>query len=366
MTDTAAASPELKHIFNRERLEHFARETSAVFPAFADAAFLDHASRNLDDLGIMQRMRQVAQAYDATLPASYEQALDILGALAPRIGHGFASISLCEFVTIRGTDHFDRSMAALAHFTRFGSAEFAIRPFIQRDAGRALAIMRGWAEDENEHVRRLASEGTRPRLPWSFQLRELAADPSKAMPILERLKADPAIYVRKSVANHLNDISKEHPDWLVAQLGGWDQSAAETKWIVGQAVRTLVKKGDTRALALVGASGEAEAQVTRFSVSPESLRLGDRLSISATVISTGNERQRIVADYAIHYVKASGRPSRKVFKLKAFDLAPGEAVDLSISQTIKDFSTRKHHPGHHEVELMLNGAIVARGGFDLT
>lgn len=361
--DDAAA---LKHIFDRARLATFGADTKAIWPAFDQARFIALATDNLDALGIMQRMRQTAQSFAATLPDDYDKALGILEELAPRIQHGFASISLCEFVVLRGRKDFDRSMRALSHFTRYGSAEFAVRHFILDDPERALRIMRGWADDGNEHMRRLASEGTRPRLPWSFQLKALQADPSLAMPILERLKADPSLYVRKSVANHLNDFSKDHPDWLADRLAGWDQSAPETKWIVGQALRTLVKRGDARALALVGASGKAAASIADFSVSPATIRLGDRLIISAAVTSTSDAQQRIVADYAIHYIKAGGKASRKVFKLKTFDLAPGATTGLSISQTVRDFSTRTHHAGRHKVELMLNGEVAAEGGFELT
>lgn len=365
MADDAGSSYELKHIFDMTRMQQFARDTKAVWADFDERRFLRAATDDLDNLGIMQRMRKVASAYAETLPEDYEQALAILSQVAPRIQHGFASISLSEFVALRGADDFERSMEALREFTRYGSSEFAVRHFIESDPERTLKVMTAWAEDENEHVRRLASEGTRPRLPWSFQLKTLQADPSLAMPILERLKADQSLYVRKSVANHLNDISKDHPAWLVEQLAGWPQDVRETGWIVKQALRTLVKKGDPRALTLVGATGEAEARVEAFTVDPQTLRLGDRLTISARVVSTGAERQKIVADYAIHYVKASGRPSRKVFKLKTFDLAAGEAMPLAISQTVKDFTTRKHHAGWHKVELMLNGTLAAEGGFNL-
>lgn len=366
MTSETNSSPELKHIFNLARLQHFSRETKAIWPAFDEGRFKRIAAHDLDNLGIMQRMRQVAAGFAETLPQDYAKALAILRELAPQIRHGFASIALAEFVVLRGMAEFDRSMEALRDFTQFGSAEFAIRHFLLSEPDRAIAIMRKWADHENEHVRRLASEGSRPRLPWSFQLKTLQANPEIAMPILEQLRADPSLYVRKSVANHLNDFSKDHPDWLVEKLANWDQSAPETQWIVRQAVRTLVKKGDARALALVGAGGKAEARVEAFEVSPSKIFLGDRLTIRASIISTGSASQKIVADYAVHYVKASGKPSRKVFKLKTLDLIPGDRVLLSISQTVKDFTTRKHFAGWHKVDLMLNGETMAEGGFELS
>ena len=366
MAYQADDSAALKHIFDVARIEKFAADTKVVWPGFDDAGFRAHAMNGLDDLGIMQRMRQIASAYDRTLPQDYETALAVLRDMAPSIQLGFAGIVLSEFVLMRGLDDFQRSMEALAFFTRFGTSEFAIRPFIERDPGAALSVMHGWTEDENEHVRRLASEGARPRLPWSFHLKALIADPELVLPILERMKADPSLYVRKSVANHLNDISKDHPDWLIGRMLDWDQSAPETGWIVKQALRTLVKKGDARALELIGASGKAEVLVDDFSVVPRNVSLGGKVTISARVKSSGSRMQKIVADYAVHYVKANGKSSRKVFKLKLIDLAPGESVDLSISQTIRDFSTRTHHAGWHKVELMLNGETVGETGFELT
>lgn len=362
----AKAAPALKEIFDRKRLRHFADETKAVWPAFDSGRFFALATEGLDGLGIMQRMRLTAQSFGRTLPGDFPAALTILRDLAPRINHGFASITLCEYVALHGRDDFERSMEALHFFTRFGSAEFAIRHFLKDDFDRTITVMRRWAQDENEHVRRLASEGSRPRLPWSFQLKNLTADPSPMAQILDALKADDSLYVRKSVANHLNDIGKDHPDYLLERLSTWPGDNPHTRWIVRHALRTLIKQGEPRALALVGVTGKADAVVEGFAVTPARLTLGERLSLSARIASTAKEGQRIVADYAIHYVKKNGASSRKVFKLKTFELAPGETVALAISQAIRDFTTRIHYPGFHKVELMLNGEVVADGGFELT
>jgi 3-methyladenine DNA glycosylase AlkC len=365
MTETTQAAPALKEIFDRARLKHFAAETKAVWPAFDDKRFLALATQGLDDLGIMQRMRLAAEAFGATLPQDFGKAVDILTQLAPRIRHGFASITLSEYVALYGQENFDRSMKALKLFTTHGSAEFAIRHFLAADFDRTLRVMRGWAEDGNEHVRRLASEGSRPRLPWSLQLKNLIADPSPTLPILERLKADDSPYVRKSVANHLNDIGKDHPDVLVDTVSRWDRADPRTSWIVRHALRTLVKKGDARALALLGASDGAEIRVERFAVAPARVRLGDRVTIEAAIASTGDAGQRLVVDYAIHYVKKLGTTSRKVFKLKEVSLPPGGSAKLSISQVIRDFTTRTHQPGHHKVELLVNGRTLAESGFEI-
>ncbi len=366
MTDTTAEpAPLLKEIFNRERLNHFARETAAIYPAFDGERFLALTSRGLDDLSIMQRLRQIAVSFHATLPGDFEKNIEILWALASRINHGFASITLPEYVALYGHDHFDLSMKALAYFTRFGSSEFAIRQFLLQDMPRTLAAMQSWSTDENDHVRRLSSEGCRPRLPWSFQLKKLIADPSPVAPILENLKSDPSLYVRKSVANHLNDITKDHPDWVLEKLSDWDQTNIHTAWITKQALRTLIKKGDTRALHVFGAGHKAEVNVETFSITPSSLKLGGAVEITAKLTSTGSAPQKLVIDYAVHYVKKTGGTSKKVFKWKELMLEPHANTELTITRPIRNFTTRVHYPGRHVVELILNGEALGEAAFDL-
>ncbi|MBX3581458.1 MAG: DNA alkylation repair protein [Rhizobiaceae bacterium] len=365
MADSEQGAPALKEIFNRDRVRHIARETETVWPDFDAKRFVKLATEGLDDLGIMLRMRRVATSLHETLPQDFHKAVTVLEDLAPRLGHAFVTISLSEYVALYGQKHFDRSLEALRYLTRFGSSEFAIRHFLLADFDRTLSVMTGWAKDENEHVRRLASEGSRPRLPWSFQLKNLIADPSPTMPILDALKADPSLYVRKSVANHLNDIGKDNPDFLLEQVSGWDRQDRTTAWIVRHALRTLVKKGDPRALALVGATGKASVTVECLAVQPASIRLGDRIALKAQVRSRSQDRQRLVVDYAVHYPKKNG-VSRKVFKLKEIDLPAQGAVDLAISQTVRDYTTRKHNAGFHRIELLVNGETMGETGFDLT
>ena len=323
------------------------------------------ATAGLDELGIMQRMRQTAVSLHETLPQDFRQG--VADPETTRAAHRAQFRGDHAFRVrraLRRLKHFDLSLDALKFFTRFGSSEFAIRHFLVADFDRTIAVMRRWAEDDNEHVRRLASEGSRPRLPWSFQLRNLIADPSPTGPILEALKADPSLYVRKSVANHLNDIGKDHPDLLVERVSGWDLSDKHTAWIVRHALRTLIKKGDARALALIGTTGKAEVRIEAFAVEPAKIRLGERITTKARLTSTSKTTQRLVIDYAVHYPKKNGL-SRKVFKLKETELLPGADCELAISQTVKDFTTRKHNAGFHRVELLVNGEVVAETRFEL-
>jgi 3-methyladenine DNA glycosylase AlkC len=361
--DTPA--PALKEIFNAERLRHIATEMSAVYPEFNTKAFLKMANEGLAELSIMQRMARVSECLHAVLPLGYQDSLTVLCALAPRLNSGFVSISLPHYVATYGSHAFDQSMAALKYFTSFGSSEFAIRHFLRSDFERTLAVMHQWSLDENEHVRRLASEGSRPRLPWSFRLERVQADPSLAAAILDNLKADNSLYVRKSVANHLNDITKEHPDWVLDLIEGWSLENRHTAWVAKHALRSLIKQGNRRALAIIGAGGKAEVEITQVRVEPAVIRLGEKITLSFAMQSTVEHSQRLVIDYAIDYVKGNGSTSAKVFKLKALTLAGKACEQVTRSQQIKELTTRRHYAGKHAVHVMVNGERLATTAFEI-
>ena len=355
----------LKDILGPQALATIADAGATASPHFDRQAFLDGASDGLDALSIMERVRHIADALAVALPSDYRTALPIVRAMGPQLGHGFQAVAITEYVARHGLSDFDASMEALADLTQYGTAEFAIRPFLAQDPARTLAVMQGWTRDANEHVRRLASEGCRPRLPWAARVPAIKADPTLGAPILEALKNDPAVYVRKSVANHLNDIAKDRPDWLLDRLATWPQDTAATKWIVRHALRTLIKAGDARALALIGVDHGAAIAINRFAIEPAVLHLGDQIVITADMRSTGKHTQKLVVDYRVHYARAGEKTSAKVFKWKSFDLGAGEKAALTIRQTIRDFSTRRHHPGLHQVDLIVNGRTEASAAFDL-
>ncbi len=226
--------------------------------------------------------------------------------------------------------------------------------------------MVAWSEEKNHHVRRLASEGSRPRLPWSFRLNKLIADPSPVSPILENLKADPHLYVRKSVANHLNDISKDHPDWMLDLVSSWDRANPHTAWIVKRATRSLIKAGQPRSFALLGFEAQPQVELSDFKLSHSKVRLGQSLTISFDLLSLKDKPQKLALDYKVHYVKKSGRTAPKVFKLKEIELGACQKLSITKKQQFENISTRVHYPGLHAIELMLNGQSVAKATFELT
>ena len=360
-----ASFPALKNMFDAGRFADVAALLAAIESGFDQRRFVKLALHELDSLSLMQRLRRMTECLRATLPDDYRRAIAILKILAPQIGHGFVVMALSDYVALYGHGDFDRSMKALKFFTRFGSSEFAVREFLRRDLKRTLAVMESWSGDADEAVRRLASEGSRPRLPWSFRLEALIADPTPVAGILENLRADASLYVRKSVANHLNDIAKDHPQWVLARIASWPLENAHTAWIAKRGLLTLIKEGQRDALAVIGAGAAAQVRGVRLSASPRALCLGERLELSLRLKSVATTAQRLVIDYAIHYVKKAGGTSAKVFKWKEVSLAPGESLELSRSQMVRNFTTRVHYPGRHVVELLINGSVHAKTAFDI-
>jgi len=257
-------------------------------------------------------------------------------------------------------------MRAQHALTQRFTAEFSIRPFIQRDQARTLARLREWTSDPSEHVRRLVSEGTRPRLPWAPRLRALQQDPRPALELLELLKDDPSLYVRRSVANHLNDIGKDHPQLLSSVARRWLKGAsAERAWIVRHALRSAIKRGDAGALAVSGFGAKAEVSVRHAAVTPARISAGGAVRIAFELLNRLPRAQRVLVDLRVHYVKAGSQSAPKVFKLKAVELAPRAAMAFGKTLSLADLSTRRHYPGVHQVEALLNGRAVALGEFRL-
>ncbi len=354
-----------KNWFDAALYRRLADLVTEIEPRFDRARFLALTLDGLDARELMDRMRQTAVGLHAALPGPYSAQLAVLRTLAPRIGHGFVTLSLGEFVARHGLDDPARSLDMLRFLTPLGSSEFAVRPFLQRDLTGTLATLLAWARDPDEHVRRLASEGSRPRLPWGLRLTELVRDPSPTLPILELLKTDPALYVRKSVANHLNDIAKDHPaviaDWLQRHL---PEASVERRTLLRHASRSLIKAGDAAVLAAWG-QGEALLGRADLAVAPAQITLGEGVRLSATLTSLSRRPQALVVDVVIHHVKANGSTSPKVFKGWNLTLAPGETRTLAKQHAVRPITTRVYHPGAHRVDLQVNGAVVASAVFEL-
>ena len=338
----------------RESLGRMAEAVSIAWPHLDRERFLAAVYDSLwPSKELMARMRHVTRALHAALPADYSSALFILRNAAPQIV-GFEALCLSEFVAVYGLDHFDLSMDALRFFTRFASAEFAVRAFIQQDAPRAMAYMLRWATDESVDVRRLASEGCRPRLPWGVGLSDFKRDPSPILPILERLRDDPAETVRNSVANNLNDIAKDHPDLVLDLCERWYGHSRRTDWIVRHALRTLLKAGNPRALRLLGLDSGAQVTVARFAVTPEWVPIGQDIEYSFDLVVLQDAPVRVRMELRVDYARPGGRTSRKVFQIREAVLPPG-THRVRRKMSLAHRSTRAIFPGLHRLTIVANG-----------
>ncbi|MGC3947134.1 MAG: DNA alkylation repair protein [Chryseolinea sp.] len=354
----------LKEMFGHAFYKNLANTVTSVYPQFQAARFVKDVTYNLEELSLNQRMRSTSVILQQHLPENYSQSIGILKEVVPQLNAGYTTLVFPDFVSQFGLSHFQESLDALKYFTAFGSSEFAIRIYLMHDFERTLETMKKWSTDENFHVRRLSSEGSRPRLPWSFKLDQVIKNPAMTSTILENLKCDEELYVRKSVANHLNDISKDSPDYVLKLVNAWDKTHPHTAWIVKRGIRSLLKNGDKKSMNVFGLTKDPKVAIRKFTMASDVVRLNDVLEFQFEVVSGKSKPQNLMIDYRIHYQKKSGIQSGKVFKLKEIVLAPGETISILKRQRFQDFTTRELHNGKHILEIVVNGEIVKRKSFD--
>ncbi|MGZ4047879.1 MAG: DNA alkylation repair protein [Bacteroidia bacterium] len=356
----------LKDMFNKKFYESLAVEFNKADKNFHPDKFVKQVTKNIEPLSLNQRLRNTTVVLKEHLPADYKKAVEVLFKVVPQFSSHYTSFLFPDYIGQYGHDDFDLSMAALKFFTQHGSSEFAIREFLKRDFNKTIKVMNKWADDKNYHVRRLASEGSRARLPWSFNLDEVMKNPEVTRSILEKLKQDDELYVRKSVANHLNDFSKKNTKYMLELMNSWDKTNPHTAWIIKHASRTLIKKGHPDSLAIFDFEKNAKVKIEKFKIEKSKIKMGENLQFDFEIVSDKTKLQKLVIDYAIHYQKKSGELLAKVFKLKELNLKPKETIRISKSHRFLDFTTRKHYPGKHAVEIMINGKSYLKKEFILS
>ena len=348
-------------------------------PTFDRATFIRTACDGLDELEMKERATHIQAALNKLLPADFRAACKVmLASLSPKTDEdwkaedietlgicGWAIMPMAEIVAARGLDDFDYAMGVLAEMTKRFTSEFAVRPFLIADPERGVEIARKWAEDDNYNVRRFASEGTRPRLPWGLRLQSFVQDPQPLLPLLTQLRDDPSEYVRRSVANSLNDIAKDHPDLIAEIAADWLKEAPKNRVrLVKHACRTLIKAGHAPTLAALG-YGLAEVDVSPITLAAPVVNMGGHLEFSATVTSKAKTTQPLIIDYVIHHRKANGGTTPKTFKWKVMELGTGKSATLSKRHAIKPITTRVYYTGQHAVEVQINGQSYAEAKFEL-
>jgi len=351
-----------KDKLNHETVSGFAQSIKSVYSSFQVDEFMkstmDETWANLE---LMDRGRKITNNMKAFLPQDYNEALGIMDKVIP-ICDPFFKLCFPTFVELYGQDeeNWDMSMRAMELYTQYSSSEFAVRPFIVKDEKRMMAQMYAWSKHENEHVRRLSSEGCRPALPWGQALVSFKKDPSPVLPILETLKTDPSAYVRKSVANNINDISKTHPD-LVAKLAkDWYGKNEFTDWIVKHGCRTLLKKGVREVLAIFGYHDVDSVDVSGFELSTKTVPFGGDIDFSFLIAT--KEATKVRLEYGIDYMKANGKRNRKIFQISEISLKENQKKLYTKNHSFEDLSTRQHYPGAHSLTLIVNG--MERGTLD--
>ncbi len=358
----------LKYRYTEEYIQNLALVVQRHYSDFDTDAF---SSSVLNDEWVHRelkdRMHCIAVCLHQHLPFDYPQSIELLKKVAPQFG-GFEAMIFPDFVETYGMDHWEISIPALEYFTRFSSSEFSVRPFIIQDSKRMMKQMLEWSLHENEHVRRLASEGCRPRLPWAMALPEFKKDAAAILPVIENLKQDQSLYVRRSVANNLNDIAKDNPQVTLEVSRRWFGKHSDTDWLVKHACRTLLKKGNPEALKMFGFSNQS-SKVVEIELSRQKLAIGESITFSfeldCETTGEATELGKTRIEYAIGFVKANGKTSSKVFKISE-GYINSHTKQCKKTHHFKQLSTRVHYPGEHKLTVIVNGIGKTTVSFDLT
>ncbi|MGZ5253604.1 MAG: DNA alkylation repair protein [Flavitalea sp.] len=361
----------LKNVYSEKFFENLSKVLIDTIPGFNKKKFLKGIhDEGFDGMELKQRMSHVAKVLYRFMPEDYKSS----SAMLLKLTDNFKSANiptqhiefmfLPEYISMYGQDHFDLSVKAMEKVTQFISCEFAVRPFIIRYKNKMMSQMLKWSKHPNRHVRRLSSEGSRPRLPWAMGVPELKKDPSSILPILENLKEDDCEIVRRSVANNLNDISKDHPEILIKIAKKWKGKTKETDAIIKHASRSLLKAGNSSILDFYNLNGKG-MKVQKFSLGSTSVGIGDRIEFNFTVKNTFSETLAARLEYGIHFRLSNGTLSRKVFKISERNLKPGEEVSIKKSHSFRIITTRKFYPGLHMLSVIVNGKEHAPHEFNL-
>lgn len=358
----------LKNVYDHSFIEQFSATVATVWPGFNPQRFEEEVfGHEWDSLELKQRMRRLSSVLHRHLPDTYPAQLAYLLRIVDALETqgergGFAYMFLPDFVEYYGLGDLEISLEAMERITQFTSCEFAIRPFLLAQQENVMARMLQWSQHPHAHVRRFASEGCRPRLPWAMAIPGLKKDPSPILPILENLKADGSLFVRRSVANNLNDIAKDHPDVVAQVVEKWKGSSPETNWIIRHGCRTLLKKAHPSAYELFDLNKTVDCEVRNLRLSAGKLKIGDRLKFSFA-LHTGKRAAKFRLEYAVYYRKANGNWSRKIFQLTEKSFSPRQIYLFQKEQRFQDFTTRKHYPGEHKLAIVVNGQETASSHF---
>lgn len=347
----------LKDIYSNVYISKLAKHLANEFSNFQEDKFLQRIfNEGWSELSLKERMRHVTVSMHDFLPKDYEQVIKVLQKIAPDFSdNALASIIFPDYVEVYGLNDWEVSMKALECFTQYSTSEFAVRPFFLQNPNLLINQMFIWSKHPNHHIRRLASEGIRPRLPWGIGLKTLKKNPGPIIPILENLKEDGSLYVRKSVANNMNDISKDHPDLVIQLAKQWKGKHPHTDWILKHGCRGLLRKGNKEALSIFGFQSADSIKVETLSIKNSDLKIGDSLEFAFKIKGENVNPQTLRVEYAIDFVKARGSRNKKIFYIKEAKLPIQGKLIFQKTHSLQDLTTRKHYPGLHTLSIIVNG-----------
>lgn len=369
-----------KYRIDTDLIDAIAKHLVRVNQDFSRARFVKRANTGLTGLELKGRVAHVADALAQSLPTKFPEAVAVLEqSLAPErldtdlaklvtSEHGLAGWAvwpMTDYIARYGQAHPERALKALHALTKRNTAEYAIRPYLVAHRDLTMATFRRWVDDPSPHVRRLVSEGSRPRLPWGMQLKHLVEDPTPTLTFLEKLQNDSSGYVRRSVANHLNDISKDHPgrvaEWLELYL---PTATKELRGLLRHASRTQIKRCDRRVLAAWGMAAKLCGSAS-FAIEPAKVHVGGAVHLLVELRSLGESVQSLMVDYVVHHVRSDGGTSTKTWKGWQVKLQVDEHRCLRKWHSLRPVTTRRDYPGLHQVDIVINGLVVASAAFEL-
>lgn len=360
-----------KHWINQETVSAIAKAIAQEHSKF-DVREFSKVSGKLPALELKPRVLEITKQLKAHLPEDYPKSLSILVRTIKNSElKGFTLWPFSEYISQFGLNHFDSSLEAMETLTEKFTAEFSIRPFLLKNSKNVFQFLSKRTGHSNVHVRRWISEGTRPYLPWGQKVPEVADNPELTLRLLEKLKDDDELYVRKSVANHLNDHSKKHPELVVQTLQLWENKSSQKNldkilWIKRHALRTLIKKGHRGALKLMGVDQNVKINVGDIKLNKKNFKIGDSLDFEFEVKSTAKKSQRLIIDYAIDFLKANGKHGTKVFKLKTVMLESNQRIIIKKTHSLKMITTMKFYSGVHGLSVQINGIQVSHINWKLS
>ncbi|WP_027418503.1 DNA alkylation repair protein [Crocinitomix catalasitica] len=355
---------QLKFMYNDEFIKSLAKSIKKTDVKLDDKNFINSILNNdWKEKELKARGIHIAEKMYQFLPYDYDKQIAILKNVAPNF-KGYTGTIFPTFVELYGLEHAPTSLMALETFTQYSTSEFAIRPFLIQNPN-TIEHLYKWAESENFHVRRLASEGCRPLLPWAMKLTQYIDNPQPILPILDRLKNDKEDYVYRSVANNWNDISKHHPDLVLRNINRWAKKTKTTEWVAKHALRTLLKQGNQEAMSLFGFGTIDNLKLNSFAIQDSQIEFGGISKLHISIKNNGPEA-KFRLEYAIDYLKKTGKHNRKIFQLTETTLNSNQSLNLVKKLDFKDLSTRKHYRGIHFINLVVNGNDIEKIQFHLT